>query len=65
MIVCPETDNQNFRNHRENSMPIILRAVILLIISNIFMTFAWYAFKKSAPRQMVRRGGGKLERRFF
>lgn len=24
-------------------MPIILRTVVLLIISNLFMTFAWYA----------------------
>jgi uncharacterized protein (DUF486 family) len=28
-------------------MPIILRAALLLVLSNVFMTFAWYAHLKN------------------
>lgn len=28
-------------------MPVILRTIVLLILSNVFMTFAWYAHLKN------------------
>ena len=32
-------------------MPIVLKAVLLLTISNVFMTFAWYAHLKNLNHQ--------------
>jgi len=32
----------NFYARKENHMPVILKTALLLMISNIFMTFAWY-----------------------
>jgi uncharacterized protein (DUF486 family) len=35
------------KNQSEGSMSIVLRTVVLLTISNLFMTFAWYGHLKN------------------
>src|SRR5262245_31572532 len=39
-------------------MPILLQTTILLILSNVFMTFAWYAHLKDMKHPAVVHGGG-------
>ncbi len=45
-------------------MPVLLQTTLLLICSNVFMTFAWYAhLKDMSGRPWVHRGLGELGRR--
>jgi hypothetical protein len=36
---------------RENDMPVVLQTTLLLVCSNVFMTFAWYAHLKNLDDQ--------------
>lgn len=35
------------KNHRRTIMPVILKTILLLAASNLFMTFAWYGHLKN------------------
>jgi len=42
-------------------VPVLLQTTLLLIVSNVFMTFAWYRPPQESHRpQVVHRGGRQL-----
>lgn len=40
-------ETQEFPVRRDQNMPVVARTVFLLALSNVFMTFAWYAHLKN------------------